>query len=334
MFRQFSSLLRKDLSLIIQSKLYLVLIGSLLVYSLYINFVYVNTDTPNYTVYVYEQTEGRLGIKRDNMIPVDDIDEFYKLLASDNDSIGIIVESDGMKIMISETGSKKTDNLKQLYAEQLIQNDQSEIIIEKIGLEDFELKKRIEMVSVIVFFEITTISFLGIAALFFKEKNLGVLKVYGVMPASKLLFISSKILIFSLMELLFVTLINLINLGYGYSLQVYFDLILQIAILSPMMVLLGFFFSLVYKNFKQFVYAYTVIIMAMTSPVFLFVNTPLEWSGIKYFPTYYLYNSLNQVYFKNFSHNNNLVYYLICSLCLGLLCWVDLKLFNRQLERG
>lgn len=329
---QFSSLLKKDLRLVVQSKFYLIIIGSLLVYSLYINFVYVKTDIDNYPVYVYNRTEDQLGLNADNIKHVHDDEEFYQLLESDKESIGILVDSPGIKIIISESGSKKTDNLKQLYAQDIIQNDRSEISPEIIGLENFKLKKRIEMVSVIVFFEITTISFLGIAALFFQEKKLGVLKVYGVLPASKLLFIFSKVLIFFLLEIFFVTFINWINLEFFYSWQVSLNLVLQVAILSPMMVLLGFFFSLIYKNFKQFVYAYTVIIIAMTSPVFLFVNTQFEWSGIKYFPTYHLYSNLSQAYFNNLSPQ--ISYYLFCIFSLSLLCWVDYKLFNRELVRG
>lgn len=332
MFKQFSALIKKDIRFIMQSKFYLIMIGSLVVYSLYINFVYVKIDTDNYPVYVYSKTSEQLELNSDKIKNIDDEQEFYKLLDSNKESIGIIAEPEDFKIIFFASGSKKIDNVKRLYAHSLIQNNNSNVITQIIGDENFELKKRIEMVSVIVFFEITTISFLGIAALFFKEKELGVLKVYGVLPASKLLFIFTKLLVFSLMEMLFVIMINLINLGFGYSFQVCFKLALQVVILSPLMVLLGFFFSLIYKNFKQFVFAYTVIIIAMTSPVFLFVNTSLEWSGIKYFPTYYLYNSLNKAYFNNLIPN--IGYYFICCLSLGLLYWVDLKLFNRELERG
>lgn len=332
MFRRFSALLKKDIHFIFQSKFYLIMIGSLLVYSLYINFVYVKIDTGNYPVYVYNKTGVLLALKRDNIREVDNEQELYKLLDSNKESIGILAEPQGLKIIISESGSKKIDNGKRLYAQYLIQDNQSNVITQIIGFENFELKKRIEMVSVIVFFEITTLSFLGIAALFFKEKEMGVLKVYGVVPVSKLLFIISKLLIFFLMEIMFVTLISFINLGFGYSVEVFYNLFLQVVILSPMMVLLGFLFSFLYKNFKQFVFAYTVIIIALTSPVFLFVNTSLEWSGIRYFPTYYLYSSLNKAYFNNLNHSFD--YYLICGIVLFLLCWVDIKLFDRELERG
>lgn len=332
MLKQFSVLLKKDIHFIVQSKFYLVLIGSLLLYSFYINFVYVNTDIGNYPVYVYDQTGGQFALNAENINPVADEQELYKRLHSNSEAVGVLAGPNDAKIIISQSGSERLDYLKQLYAQYLIQDYSSDFLTQIISSDNFELKKRIEMVSVIVFFEITTISFLGIAALFFKEKEMGVLKVYGILPSSKLLFVLSKLIIFLVMEIIFVTVMSLINLGLGYSIIIYFNVLLQILILSPIMVLLGFLFSLIYKNFKQFGFAYTVIIITLTSPVFLFVNTSLEWSGIRYFPTYYLYNNLNKAYFNNINYSS--LYYAICGLIVGLLYFIDIKMISRELKRG
>ena len=52
MWRGFLSLLKKDFKLMLSSKFLLLALGSLILYSCYINFIYVGLDQDIYPVYL------------------------------------------------------------------------------------------------------------------------------------------------------------------------------------------------------------------------------------------------------------------------------------------
>lgn len=52
------SLLKKDFRLMLASKFFLLALGSLILYSCYINLVYVRLDQETYPVYLYEPHGG------------------------------------------------------------------------------------------------------------------------------------------------------------------------------------------------------------------------------------------------------------------------------------
>lgn len=331
MVKQFITIIKNDMNTVIKSKLLLITIGSLLLYSLYINLVYVNTDIKEYPIYVYDEEESRR-IFADSITYVKSEEELYERLNSDKEAVGILGDSAESKIILHNSGDSRIDNSKVLYAKSYFNKNNINIPKEILGTINFKQQKRLEMTSVIVFFEITAISFLSVAALFFKEKQMGVLKVYSILPIYRFLLIFSKITVFMIIEIVFITVLSLININFSFLCKIYFHVILQVLILSPLMILLAFIFSLVYKNFKQFIFAFTIIIVIFTSPVFLFVNTPLNWSGIKYFPTYYLYNNMHNAFFNKLIHNP--IYYIYCVSVLVILFYMNMKMINREMVKG
>ncbi len=337
MLKQFALLLKKDIKLIIRHNFFLIMLASLLFYSLYINFIYVNEGTKTTaTVYVlYESSRESLISKDENIVIVEDEEKLIKALEMDNEGIGIRLDNSGKpsSVLLYHV-SKKSDNFKALYGLSKIIDDydDSEIPISYLQEGDLELKQRATMTSVIIFFEIAAISFLGVASLFFKEKSMGVIKVYGILPASKLLYILSKVVLFLSLEIVFAVLMCLFNIGVEYSLEILPQIILQVLLLSPIMVLLGFLFALVYNNFKQFIFAYTVIIVMVTSPVFLFVTSSLEWTGVYALPTYYAYSALYNTMLKN--PYPILYYSLACILVILGLIITNYNLMKREIERG
>lgn len=54
MWKGFCGLLKKDFKLMLSSKFFLLALGSLVLYSCYINFVYVKLDQEIYPVYLYD----------------------------------------------------------------------------------------------------------------------------------------------------------------------------------------------------------------------------------------------------------------------------------------
>lgn len=338
MLKQLAVLLKKDIKLIIHHKFLLIILSSIIVYSLYINFIYVNEGTKATTTSIYvlfENQQQKLKLEDKRLEIVESEEDLFKALEMDTDGIGIRVDKFGnpYSVLLYHI-SEKSDNFKALYGlNQIVDGyDSSEVPISYLQKGDLELKQRSTMTSVIIFFEIAAISFLGVAALFFKEKSMGVIKVYGILPGSKLLYITSKVLLFLCLEIVFAIVMCFLNIGVEYSLSILPKVVLQVMLLSPIMVLLGFLFSLVYNNFKQFIFAYTLIIVMVTSPVFLFVTSTLEWSGIYALPTYYAYSALYNVMLNK--PYPILLYSLACiGVILGLTV-INYRLMRREIERG
>ena len=73
--------------------------------------------------------------------------------------------------------------------------------------------------------------------------------------------------------------------------------LLQTAILSLMMALVGLFCALLLKDFRQFTLAYLVIAIFAATPVFLSANTSVKFDWINYHPFYHVYMGLKNAYF-------------------------------------
>ncbi len=313
-------LIIKDIKLLFEGKLHIVLVISIIVYTLYINLFYVNTDIESFEVYI------------PNKIEVEDIEEdIIVKLTENSDAIGLYNINGQYYSIITENTSLKNYNLKKLYINDYIkQMDFNDSRIDVLGSKTFKETKVLEMLSVIVFFEITTVTFLSIAALFFKEKNLGVLKVHGILPIKNKYILLSKMIVFIGFELIFVMIIGIMNLGFRQSFTSLPKISIEVILLSSIMVLLAFIFVVLFKDFKDFVFAYLILIIGMTSPVFLIVNTPFKWSGIKYFFTYYLYISIRNVYLQEYS--TSMTFYVIFLITIFLLFIICLSLFNKLYE--
>ena len=338
MLKHFAALLKKDIKLIIHHKFILIMLGSLLVYSLYINFVYLveGTKTVETNLYLLFAGQQQQSFATDQRIKiVGSAEELYQTLAADQDGVGIRLDQDGHpdRILLYQV-SPKIDRSKALAGLNLLLDDEhlGEVPLTYLGKGDLEQKQRVNMTAVIIFFEIAAISFLGIAAIFFKEKAMGVIKVYGVLPGSKFLYLASKVLLFLGLEIIFAVGMCLINLGVEYTRSILAQVILQVVLLSPIMVLLGFLFSLVYHDLKQFILAYTIIVVLGTSPVFLFVTSPLEWTGLYLLPSYYAFSALYNAMLKQ--PYPVVIYGLACIVVMLGLSRANYYLMKREIERG
>ena len=70
MWRGFYHLLKKDFKLMLSSKFFLLALISLILYSCYINFVYVNLDQEMYPVYLYDP-QGKVSVNSQYLTRVD-----------------------------------------------------------------------------------------------------------------------------------------------------------------------------------------------------------------------------------------------------------------------
>lgn len=109
-----------------------------------------------------------------------------------------------------------------------------------IGTNDKEMKNRREITAEFLFFELSAVGFLGLASMLFKEKQMGVIRVHGILPIHRPMFILSKLLLLLLSDLIFAALLTVVNLGTSYAIDVLPSVFLQASILSVIMALVGF----------------------------------------------------------------------------------------------
>ena len=126
---------------------------------------------------------------------------------------------------------------------------------------------------------------------------MGVIRVHAVLPLWKGLFLLSKLAVFLISDLAFAVLLTLLNVGFADGAAVLPAVLLQTAILSLVMTLVGLLCALLLKDFRQFTLAYLVIAIFAATPVFLSANTSVKFDWINFHPFYHIYMGLKNAYF-------------------------------------
>ena len=291
-------------------KFFLLAVGSLLLYTLFINFGYIKfMKAELYHVYLYDP-QGTQPQASDLVYPVISLEELDQALVTDTTAIGIDAGS-GTPNIIFYYGSEKVDRHRADYARSLLYPDNG-YTAKTVGANTPELKQRKEITCELLFIEIVAVGFLGIASVLFKEKQMGVIRVHAVLPLKKSLFILSKIVIFLSADLIFAALMTVFNIGVADTIHILPAVLVQTAILSLVMALAGFGCTMVLNDFKQFSLAYLVIAVFAATPVFLAANTSIKMAWIGWHPFYQIYMGLKNAYFG--TPVTDPVYY-ICSAC-------------------
>lgn len=328
MWRGFLSLLKKDFKLMLSSKFFLLMLGSLILYSCYINFVYVGLEQDIYPVYLYDPLSAH-SIASSEMIKVDSLEEL-QVRSSDGYAVGIDISSGTPNISMVSSGISSTDQYRAAYALSLL-SPSNHATAEVVGIDNKEMKSRREITCEFLFFELAAVGFLGLASMLFKEKQMGIIRVHGVLPISKTAFILSKLILFLLFDLIFSTLLTVINLGVSEGLAILPYILPQAGILSLIMALVGFFCAILLPDFKQFSLLYLVLAVFITTPVFLAGQTGIAWGWINYHPMYHLFMAMKNAY--RGIPSANVIYYGICGLAIVLLFGLVHRTLIREMAK-
>lgn len=328
MWKGFLYLLRKDFKLMLSSKFFLLALGSLILYSYYINFIYVGLDQNIYPVYLYDPQNKQENIS-EYITKVDNREALEKM-CSDNYSVGIDISSDEPEIYMLSTGIATTDNYRKIWAETVLSNQVDEKA-EIIGTNTKEMKNRREITAEFLFFELSAVGFLGLASMLFKEKQMGVIRVHGILPVSKLAFIISKLTLLLISDLAFTVLMTFINIGFSAGVSMLPKVLVQAGILSLIMTLVGFFCAVRLPDFKQFSLFYLVLAIFITTPVFLAGQIGIQWSWIHYHPMYHLFTAMKSAYFGMTVYQ--LPYYIICTVAIILLFVLVYKTLSCEMAK-
>ena len=258
----------------VSGKFFLVALGSLILYTLFINFGYLSfMHSELYNVYLYDPA-GKQTEVSPLVYSVTSLEELDMALVNDTTGIGIDASGDSPNVILY-TATEKADQHRIDYALSLLHPNESRSV-EIVGSNTPEMKQRREIACELLFIEIVAVGFLGIASVLFKEKQMGVIRVHAIMPLKKSLFIFSKVFLFLLTNLVFAALLTVLNIGLGDAGRLLPAVLIQTAILSLIMALAGFGCTILLKDFKQFSLSYLVIALFAATPVFLAANTSIE----------------------------------------------------------
>jgi len=328
MGKGFCALFKKDCRMLVSGKFFLTAIGFLVLYTAYVNLGYIRfMQIPPYNVYPYDpagtQTEKSPLVKT-----VSSMEDMDAALLADTNGVGLNASTGEVQVVLYK-GAEHADRHRADYALSLLRPSASRTP-EALGTNTPEQKARKEISCELLFFELAAVGFLGIAAVLFKEKGMGVIRVHAILPLRKGLFLLSKLAVFLLSDLAFAVLLTLLNVGLADGAAVLPAVLLQTAILSLMMALMGLLCALLLKDFRQFTLAYLVIAIFATTPVFLSANTSIKFDWIGYHPFYHVYMGLKNAYFGT---NISPVYYAGAMAVIVLLFLVVQLAFHREVGK-
>lgn len=328
MWRGFSYLLKKDFRLMVSGRFFLLTLGSLILYSCYINFIYVKIDQDIYPVYLYDPLD-RLEYQSE-YLTASESREALEASCADGYSVGIDLSSDTCEIYMLSSGIETMDHYREAWAKAVLTGEtggQAEII----GENTKEMKNRREITAEFLFFELSAVGFLGLASMLFKEKQMGVIRVHGILPVSRAAFIVSKLALLLVSDLAFTAILTLANLGFPAGLSVLPGVFVQAGILSLLMALTGFFCAVRLAGFRQFSLFYLVLAIFITTPVFLAEQTGAAWQWIYYHPMFHMFHAMKSAYFGETAYH--LPYYLICLGTLLLLFLLSCRTLSREMAK-
>lgn len=328
MWRGFLSLLKKDVQLMLSGKFFLLAFGSLVLYSCYINFVYVKIDQQIYPVYLYDPQGEQIEISE--YVTKVESREALEEACTDQYSVGADFSGDEPELYLFSSGSDTADHYRMIWAEAVL-GGKPKGQAEEIGTNNKEMKNRREITAEFLFFELSAVGFLGLASMLFKEKQMGVIRVHGIMPISRTAFIVSKLLLILLSDLIFAVLLTVFNLGMTEGLRVLPAVLIQAGILSAIMAFVGFFCAVRLPDFKQFSLLYLVIAIFVTTPVFLAGQMGISWNWILFHPMYHMFMAMKSAYFA--MPMMALPYYLISAGVIGLLFWLAHSTLAREMAK-
>ena len=289
------ALFKKDCRMLASGRFFLMTIGFLVLYTAYVNLGYLRfMQMEPYNVYLYDPA-GTQAAKSSLIQTVPSMEAMDAALLSDANGVGLDASAGDVRVVLY-AGAEHIDRHRADYALSLL-HPSANHTPEVLGANTPEQKARKEITCELLFFELAAVGFLGIAAVLFKEKGMGVIRVHAILPVRKDLFLLSKLAVFLLSDLVFAVLLTLLNVEFADGLAVLPAVLLQTAILSLMMALVGLLCALLLKDFRQFTLAYLVIAIFAATPVFLSANTSIKFDWIGYHPFYHVYMGLKNAYF-------------------------------------
>ena len=157
MKKEWKAFLWKDIRLMASGHFFLLALVSLLLYTCYIQLVYVKTDQAIFPVYLYNP-EGTAVTASPEIEAVSSREELEEK-CGDAYGVGILMEEGSPSLSLKSSGSRELDAVRGAYALSLLTDEKPEPA-EIIGNNDKEMKQRREITCEFLYFELTAVGFL------------------------------------------------------------------------------------------------------------------------------------------------------------------------------
>ena len=179
MGKGFCALFKKDCRMLASGKFFLMAIGFLALYTAYVNLGYIRfMQMEPYHVYLYDPAETQV-FKSSLVQTVLSMEAMDAALSSDANGVGLDASAGDVRVVIYK-GAEPIDRHRADYALSLLEPSVS-LPPEVLGTNTPEQKARKEITCELLFFELAAVGFLGIAAVLFKEKGMGVIRVHAIL---------------------------------------------------------------------------------------------------------------------------------------------------------
>ena len=201
MGKGFCALFKKDCRMLASGKFFLMAIGFLVLYTAYVNLGYIRfMQMEPYNVYLYDPA-GTQTARSSLVQTVSSMEAMDAALLADANGVGLDASGGDVRVVLY-AGAEHIDRHRADYALSLLLSSGNRSP-EILGTNTPEQKARKEITCELLFFELSAVGFLGIAAVLFKEKGMGVIRVHAILPLRKNLFLLSKLAVFLLSDLVF-----------------------------------------------------------------------------------------------------------------------------------
>ena len=173
MGKGFCALFKKDCRMLASGKFFLMAVGFLALYTAYVNLGYIRfMQMEPYHVYLYDPAETQAS-KSALVQTVPSMEAMDAALLTDANGVGLDASAGDVRVVLYR-GAEHIDRHRADYALSLLEP----LTIhtpEVLGTNTPEQKARKEITCELLFFELAAVGFLGIAAVLFKEKGMGVI---------------------------------------------------------------------------------------------------------------------------------------------------------------
>lgn len=181
------------------------------------------------------------------------------------------------------------------------------------------------LVPVFLTYEVVALGFLLIAVMIFQEKTEGSIHAYRVSSSGTTIYILSKVVIFTLMAVLYGVVVTISTVGFNID---YATLLSLIVLASIFMTLLGLLVSIFFNNISEFLFVPFRVILIMQLPTISYINPSFAPGFIKWIPMYAVLFGFREALFSTGKENYLFPFLIILIAGIGVLsaaCYYAVK---------
>ncbi|MFO8060010.1 MAG: ABC transporter permease [Bacillota bacterium] len=306
--RKAVSLVRQDLVLLLRNALAWVVLGTLAVMVLVVVFAVPSEETA-VTVYYCDATPG--GLLRDVLLSqqveesliVSDREALREAVLSDPGSIGVSAEGAPGDLTFTvlhsgELGAEARNGLTAAFESLGVQmtgrEDVPAYTLESLRPPVEPVPPNLNLVPILLAFEVLVLGFLVVAVMLFQEKAEGSIRAYRVSPGGTTAYLLSKVATFTLMGLLYGAPLVLLTVGRGPN----YPLVLAATALgAALYTCLGLAVAVMFRGISDWFVAGVGLLVINMFPLVSYVYPPFSPALLSWIPSHPILFGFREILF-------------------------------------